>query len=346
MGFAVTSYSPSVVGLLSARVASSQELINLNNGQTTLGVNSDRYSAILEPCQVMDGKVVDYLNDITTDKTSIFSLGSISNFTTYPKYYSDTSSANSATGSIFGNTLTSTEAMSNLNFSALSVTSATTFSAGVAVSSSSGGTGVVAITSTSSVGIAFSVIVKSVSGSFGIGSTVYLGSPGVAFTTLSSLNYVGTGKIYSDNVIITYYPDLEPANTSVESPFEDEQFRVLTNSNKGLGVANTFYTNSLSGGSIVYSDDSISQIGEVFAFDTVTGASIKSNIDSLISDISLNRTGITSYNDGSSTIKGYKKGYSVNIWSLKKTNVNLESDISDLQAAINILNDPANGGPY
>lgn len=346
MGFAVTSYSPSVVGLLSARVASSQELINLNNGQTTLGVNSDRYSAILEPCQVMDGKVVDYLNDITTDKTSIVSLGSISNFTTYPKYYSDTNNANSATGSIFGNTLTSTEAMSNLNFSALSVTSATTFSAGVAVSSSSGGTGVVAITSTSSVGIAFSVIVKSLSGSFGIGSTVYLGTPGVAFTTLSSLNYVGTGKIYPDNVIITYYPDLESANTSVESPFENEQFRVLTNSNKGLGVANTFYINSLSGGSIVYSNDSISQIGEVFAFDTVTGSSIKSNIDSLISDINLNRTGITSYNDGSSTIKGYKKGYSVNIWSLKKTNVNLESDISDLQAAINILNDPANGGPY
>ena len=346
MGFAVTSYSPSVVGLLSAQVASSQELLNLNSGQTTLGVNEDRYSLFLEPCEVMDDKVIDFLSDINANKTSIVNLGTISNFNTYPKYYSDTSSANSATGSVFGNTLTSTEAMSNLNFSALSITSATTFSAGIAVSSSSGGTGVVAITSTSSVGIAFSVIVKSVSGSFGIGSTVYLGTPGVAFTALSSLNYVGTGKIYLDNVIITYYPDLEPANTSVQNPFEDEQFRVLNNSRKGLGVANTFYSNSVSGGSIVNSNDTISQLGEVFAFDTVSGSSVKSSIDSLVSNIGINRSGITSYNNGSSTIKGYKKGYSVNIWSLKTSNVNLQNDINATQAAINILNDPANGGPY
>jgi hypothetical protein len=346
MGFAVTTYSPSVVGLLSAQVASNQELLDLNSGQTTLGVNENRYSQFLEPCEVMDGKVIDFLNDINTDKNSIVSLGDFSNFSTHPKYYELKSEANNATQNIFGSVLTSTEEMSNLNFSSLDVKSSTTFSAGVAVSSASGGSGVVAITTTSSVGVAFSVIVKSVSESFGIGATVYLGSPGVAFTGLSSLNYVGTGKIYPDTTIITYYPDLEPANPSVQNPFGNEQFRVLNNSKKGLGVANTFYSNSLSGGSIVNSNDTISQLGEVFAFDTISGSSVKSSIDSLVSNIGINRSGITSYNNGSSTIKGYKKGYSVNIWSLKNSNVNLQNDINAKQAAIQILNDPANGGPY
>lgn len=346
MGFAFTSYNPPVIGLLSAQIASNQELLNLNAEQTTLGVNETRYSQFLEPCEVMDGKVIDFLNDINTDKNSIVSLGDITNFSTHPKYYQSKSVANTATQNVFGDVITSTEEMSNLNFSSLDVKSSTTFSAGSVVSSASGGSGIVAVTATSSVGVAFSVIVKSVSGSFGIGSTVYLGTPGVAFTALSSLNYVGTGKIYPDTSIITYYPDLEPANTSVQNPFEDEQFRVLNNSKKGLGVANTFYTNSLSGGSIVYSDDSISQIGEVFAFDTVSGSSVKSSIDSLVSNIGINRSGITSYNNGSLTIKGYKKGYSVNIWSLKTSNTNLQNDINATQAAINILNDPANGGPY
>ena len=346
MGFAFTSYNPPVIGLLSAQVVSSQELLDLNSGQTTLGVNEYRYSLFLNPCEVMDGKVIDFLNDINTDKNSIVSLGDFSNFSTHPKYYELKSEANNATQNIFGSVLTSTEEMSNLNFSSLDVKSSTTFSAGVAVSSASGGSGVVAITTTSSVGVAFSVIVKSVSESFGIGSTVYLGSPGVAFTGLSSLNYVGTGKIYPDTTIITYYPDLEPANPSVQNPFGNEQFRVLNNSRKGLGVANTFYSNSVSGGSIVNSNDTISQLGEVFAFDTVSGSSVKSSIDSLNVNIGINRSGITSYNNGSSTIKGYKKGYSVNIWSLKNSNVNLQNDINAKQAAIQILNDPANGGPY
>jgi hypothetical protein len=346
MGFAFTSYNPPVIGLLSAQISSNQELLNLNTEQTTLGVNETRYSQFLEPCEVMDGKVIDFLNDINNDKNSIVSLGDITNFSTHSKYHTTDSAADTATQNIFGNSLSTIEALSNLNFPALGVNYTGSFSIGAAVTSSTGGTGVVALPASSTVGIGFSVLVKNVSGSFGIGATVYLGTPGIAYSSLSLVNYVGSGKVYPDNVIITYYPDLEPANTSVQNPFEDEQFRVLNNSRKGLGVANTFYSNSVSGGSIVNSNDTISQLGEVFAFDTVSGSSVKSSIDSLVSNIGINRSGITSYNNGSSTIKGYKKGYSVNIWSLKTSNVNLQNDINATQAAINILNDPANGGPY
>ena len=347
MGFAVTTYSPSVVGLLSAQVASNQELLDLNSGQTTLGVNEDRYSLFLNPCEVMDDKVIDFLSDINTDKNSIVSLGNAANFLTYPKYYATDSSAETASQTVFGNTLSTNDALPNLNFPALGVNYTGSFSIGAAITSSTGGAGVVALSTSSTVGVGFSVLVKNASGSFGIGATVYIGTPGIAYSSLSLVNYVGSGKVYPDNVIITYYPDLEPANTSVQNPFEDEQFRVLNNSRKGLGVANTFYSNSVSaGGSIVNSNDTISQLGEVFAFDTVSGSSVKSSIDSLNVNIGINRSGITSYNNGSSTIKGYKKGYSVNIWSLKNSNVNLQNDINAKQAAIQILNDPANGGPY
>lgn len=346
MGFAVTSYSPYVVGILSARVASNKELLDLNSNQTTLGVNQERYSAILKPCEVLDGKVIDYLNDITSNKTNIVNLGSISNFYSYPKYYATKSAADSATQSIFGNTLTSREVMTNLSFNALDIQSSATISAGTLITSGAGGSGIVAITTTTSVGVAFSMIVKSVTGAFGIGSTIYLGNPGVAFTSLSSFDYVGTGKIYPDHVIVTYYPDLEPSNSSVDNPFEDEQFKVLNNPIKGLGVANTFYSNSLTNGVIVNSNDPITQIGDVFAFDTVSGSSVKTTIDNLIVDLSSNRTGIASVNSDTSIIKSYKKGYSVNIWSLNKTNKDIQSDITSLEAAINILSKPENGGPY
>lgn len=352
MGFAVTTYPniTPVVGLLSAQADSQKELLRINSSQTTLGVNSERYNMMLEPCQVMDNTTLGYLNDISTDKNSIISLSDHTNFQTYSIYYGSSSAAESATETLFDDVLTSVEAMSNLNFIGIDVKSNTNFPVGASVTSSDGGSGIVAIEETSSVGVAFSVIIKSVSGSFGIGSTIFLGSPGVAFTTLSSLNYVGTGQIYPDNTIITYYPDLEPPNTSVDNPFGNEQLKVLVNGTKGIGVANTFYKNSLTNpstlGGVVQSDDSISSLGTVYTFDTVSGSSVKSSVDSLISSIDSDRTNLVSFNSGSSTIKGYKKGYSVNMWSLNKSNVDIQTNISGLEAAINILNDPANGGPY
>lgn len=351
MGFAVTTYpgQTPIVGLLSAQVSSSQDLLNLTLDQTTLGVNSERYNQMLVPCQVMDGKVIGFLTDITSDKNSIISLGNLSNFLTHPIYYSSEGDASTATTSLYNNVLSSVEIYSNLNFVGSAITEASTFTVGTAVSSSDGGAGIVGVETTSSVGVAFSVILKSVSGTFGIGSTIFVGVSTVGFASLSSLNYVGTGELYPDNVITVYYPDLEPTNVSVDSPYTNEQLKVLNSSTKGLGVANTFYQNSLqySGlGTIVPSDDTISPLGIVYTFDTVSGSAVKTSIDNLISGISSDRTGISSYNSGSSTIKGYKKGFAVNVWSLENSKVIMQNDITSLQAAIQILEDPANGGPY
>lgn len=351
MGFAVTTYTNQtpVVGLLSSRISSEQELLNLNTNQTTLGVNQDRYNKFLEPCQVIDSKVIDFLNDINTDKNTIVTNGNSSKFQTYSKYYSTFNQASNAVISLYDGVLSEVDVGENLKFTALSVNTVTNFPSGAAVTSSTGGSGTVLIEETSQVGVAFSVIVGNVSGSFGVGSTIYVA--GVAFTSLSSIDYVGTGQIYSDNTILTYYPDLEPANSSVENPFGDLRLKILSNSTKGLGFANTFYANSLENstnpnGDFVDSDDTISLIGKVYAFNTISGSTEKSNIDNLIVNIENNRTSLSSFNNSSSTIKNLKKGYSVNIWSLEKSNDYIQSNITDLQSAIAILEDPANGGPY
>ena len=135
MGFAVTTYpgQTPIVGLLSAQVSSSQDLLNLTLDQTTLGVNSERYNQMLVPCQVMDGKVIGFLTDITSDKNSIISLGNLSNFLTHPIYYSSEGDASTATTSLYNNVLSSVEIYSNLNFVGSAITEASTFTVGTAL---------------------------------------------------------------------------------------------------------------------------------------------------------------------------------------------------------------------
>jgi hypothetical protein len=351
MGFAVTTYTGTtpVVGLVSASTNSQQELLDLSSSNTTLGTNQDRYNQWLKPCVALDNRVITDLTSINSSKTDIVSNGNSTIFEANPKYYSTSSAAINATTTLYNGTLSTVQAANNLNFIGINVKTATNFSVGAVVSSATGGTGTVSIQNTSQIGNPFNVIVQDVTGSFGVGATVYLA--GIAFTTLGSLDYVGSGQLYNDNVIVTYYPDLEPANTSVDNPFADLQLKILNNSVKGLGVANTFYSNSLENGNtpdgnFVDSNDSINPIGRVYAFDTTSGSTQKSNIDNLIVSVTSGRSGITSYNNGSSTIKGYKKGASVNIWTLEKTDVDIQATINANNAVIGILKDPANGGPY
>lgn len=351
MGFAVTTYAGTtpVVGLLSASSNSQQELLALSSINTTLGTNKDRYDQWLQPCVALDNRVITELTSINTSKSSIVTNGNSTVFEAHPKYYSTSSTAINAATTLYNGTLSTVQAANNLNFIGINVKTATNFSVGTVVSSATGGSGTVSIQNTSQIGNPFNVVVQDVTGSFGIGATVYLA--GIAFTALGSLDYVGSGQVYNDNVIVTYYPDLEPANTSVDNPFADLQLKILSNSTKGIGVANTFYPNSLENasnpnGNFVDSDDSINSIGRVYAFNTISGSTQKSNIDNLIVSVTSGRSGITSYNNGSSTIKGYKKGASVNIWSLEKTDVDIQATINTNNAAIGILKDPANGGPY
>jgi hypothetical protein len=353
MGFAVTSYEgyTPVVGLLNAQVESKTTLLQLNGSQTTLGINTFRYEQFKQPCTVMDNVVINKMAGINTNKDDIVTLGQYSNFVTYPKYYASSGDADTAVTTQFNTVLTTKEVYHNLNFTGVAVTVSQSISAGTAISSFSGATGVVAVNATATVGTALSVLVRNVSGNFGIGQTVYFGvQPGIAYSGGPSfVNYVGTGGIRNDNTIVTFYPDLEPPNTTVGSPFRNYQAKLLVTNMSGLGAANTFYSNSLSPnviGSIVDCDDVIPVKGTVFAFNTVSGAAVKTQIDSEITEIGTQRTGITSYANSSSTIKGYKKGYASNIWALSKSNSKVQNSITDLNAAITILQDPAFGGPY
>lgn len=349
MGFAVTSYpnTTPLVGLFSSQVRSQKELLAVNSSETTLGIQTYRYNQILEPCRAIDQIVSNYLDNINSSKSIILSTADGDNFYNHEQYYASSAAAESATQSLFEGVISIYETCTNLIFTPSSVKTTPSFSVGTAVSSASGGTGVVVIERTPTVGVGFSVILRNVDGVFGIGATVYVGPhPGVAFTDLSSTNFVGSAELYDDVVIQSFYENLEPPNVSVDNCFIPSTAIIMTNSNLGLGVANTFYQNSLEGGDIVHSTTTNNSTGRVFTFDVTSGSSEKSTIDSEISSITSNRTNLTSPNNNASTLKGYKKGYSVNMWTLNKSNSDIQSNITDLESVITILEDPSNGGPY
>lgn len=347
MGFAVTSYpnTTPLVGLFSSQVKSQKDLLAVNSGQTTLGIQTYRYNQILEPCRAIDQIVVGHLDNINSDKSTIVSTADGDNFYDHEQYYASSAAAQAATETLFNGVISIYETCTNLIFTAASVKTTPSFSVGTAVSSASGGTGIVVIERTPSVGVGFSVILRNVNGSFGVGATVYVGNPGVAFTDLGSSNFVGSAEIYDDIVIQSYYENLEPPDVSVDNCFIPSTTIILTNANRGQGVANTFYQNSLEGGSIVHSTTANNSKGRVFTFDVTSGSSEKSTIDSEIATITSSRTSLTTPNNSSSTLKGYKKGYSVNQWTLQKTS-NSNQQISDLESAISILEDTQYGGPY
>ncbi len=155
MGFAVTEYAgyTPVIGLLNAQVVSKTQLLQLNGNQTTLGINSFRYEQFKQPCTAMDTAVIGFMNTINTAKDSIQSAGDSTNFFTYPKYYPTTGDAQSAVTQQFETQLSTVEVYHNLNWAGAGVTSAMSVSAGTAVSTSTGATGVVAFNATSQIGI-------------------------------------------------------------------------------------------------------------------------------------------------------------------------------------------------
>ena len=189
------------------------------------------------------------------------------------------------------------------------------------------------------------------SGAFGIGS-VY--SPVGVITDCTSTDFVGTGEIYDDNIILTFYPNLEPANTGTQNPLQPENLIPLTSSNEGQGVANTFYKNSLTnpGGGPVPSENlpsgvvhttsnSPSSKGTVFAYN-----GSNSTVNNQISDIISKRTELSDPNSSSNVIKGDKKGYAQNVWMISKSDSDLSQRQTDIATAIAILEDPTYGGPY
>lgn len=346
-GFAVTTYEGKTpaVGILSAQTQSIDELNNpsIVPPSTTLEINQERYAMFLEPCQNIDAQIVVRLNQITTDKTALVQNSSHPNWVANKQTFPSESAAQSAAETAFGDTLTESEGMTRLVM--ISPSTSGTVSAGAALTQVNGAAGVAQVSQSYTAGTPFELIVRDVSGNFGIGS-VY-SNVGV-ITDCSAVDFVGTGRIYSDNVILTFYPNLEPPTSGVDNPFNPENLPPLSSSNQGVGVANTFYRNSLTNPGIgpnsglVYSTSSINDIGYVY----LNAAGQTPTISALISNIGAERTALAEPNNAVIVIKGDKRGYAQNTHALVRTNNVLSNRQANLRTAVGILEDPQYGGPY
>lgn len=398
MGFAVTDYSENgdtpLIGLLRARKQSNTDQLNLSLGDTTLGVNSDRYDKVLVPSKVIDEKIDNALHDVGTDlegqivsifdgKKRVQTNADADVFNTAQKFYQSESAAKDAVTAIFqhsgdGTTtiLSSADAGKSLLFSANNVSSffssgGTGFTLNVGSEITQPGVGVTAIVAiqtsrSQSDSGSFRVIVKPETiGTFtaGVGNTIFIspsgGTPGTAFTDLSSpIEYVGMGSVYRDDVIVHEYPKLEPVDSSADTPFDGEEFNLISsisNSNLGVGVGNTFYRNGSDDSSIPSFNEEVSWgsgkipsfIGDVFAYDpSAIDSSYTDEISAGLATVKYWREQVDTLIPNANTLKGMKKDFAVNVWSLSKSESKMAADNANIDSLITILENEEYGGPY
>jgi len=337
-GFAVTTYDPPAVGILSARLDSLRTTTELGNANITLGVNSDRYQDLLLPSQNIDGFALDDLNTITSKKQEIVGLGGDDTFYGAQSLFANSGDATTAVNNIYGaNILTSVGVASALTFGVNAIFVAGRFltqangAAAKIIATQSATT--VALVSSSGIGTtAFNTVNQCRVGTSTVNSenSTIVGVP-------VSINFAGFGNINQDRITVVTYPNLEPVDTSVNNPYFGETVSNLGAGNTGLGIANTFFTNT--GGFI----------GTVFAFDTTADAGSATSITNIANEITgANglRTGITSFTNTVDIIKPYKISFAVNVWSLSDVNAKNQATMAGLVTAITLLNDPKFGGPY
>lgn len=399
MGFAVTDYSANgdtpLIGLLRARKQSNTDQLNLSLGDTTLGVNSDRYDKVLVPSKVIDEKIDDALHDsglrspdrdivsVRKGKERVQTNANADVFNTAQKFYQSESAAKDAVTAIFqhsgdGTTtiLSSADAGKSLLFSANNVSSffssgGTGFTLNVGSEITQPGVGATAIVAiqtsrSQSDSGSFRIIVKPETiGTFtaGVGNTIFIspsgGTPGTAFTDLSSpIEYVGMGSVYRDDVIVHEYPKLEPVDSSADTPFDGEEFNLISsisNSNLGVGVGNTFYRNGSDDSSIPSFNEEVSWgsgkipsfIGDVFAYDpSAIDSSYTDEISAGLATVKYWREQVDTLIPNANTLKGMKKDFAVNVWSLSKSESKMAADNANIDSLITILENEEYGGPY
>ena len=353
VAFGITSYPRGAIGIIEGNIVGLKQGI-VDSATTTVGVNTFRYEKMLEPSTTIDGFVNDnFTSVITTAKNSILSLGGLTAFQSNAVYYNSVSAAESALDNIYGGNGNATTVISkyniytNVNFPPTTAANGSIPEGATIGQEGSGATGIAVSAISTPVNQPYALLVKNVSGTFVAGAANTITVSGAGFTSPSSINYVGAGDVYQDIVLVTNFPKLEPPDTSAETPFTGRQSKILTNSNKGLGVANTYYANAvndLTFGDFVDSVDSLPKLGEVLAIDP--GSGNVAQITTQRQNIGVLRTGVVSYVGGGDTVKRRKKGYAVNVWTLSNNRDNFNADITGLQAAIGVLEDPAMGGPY
>ena len=346
-----------VVGNFTAIIGSSTTTSNVSRD-----LNQGRYNDILVPCKVVDDKVLDdYLNPMNTKKQSIKQLGHFGTWVGAAKTYTSKDDARNAISPIYQNchTTNDNEVCTVLGFG--TVIGGVTVVVGAAVSqqtsendpfnpgSTTYASGSVSI-STAGGGY---VVVEGVSGDFvssGAGSSTGLGDVtvnGVEIGRPSYVVYTGMTKIREDVTMVTSYPNLEPANDSVDNPYSGDTYPLLDSSTSGTGYGQTFFKNAIDTGAggnptIGGADN----YGKVYTFDTSSASSVNNSIDTLDSEVVTLRAGMVSYTSTSNVIKPTKISYAVNIWSYDRGNNLVTGKNAEYQNVIDVLSDPSIGGPY
>lgn len=153
---------------------------------------------------------------------------------------------------------------------------------------------------------------------------------------LATTSIVGFGTVFADTLIAYRFPNLENGNYSTDNPIESPGNVSLTASNTGIGKTTIFNQNNGT------------QIGNVFVITGGSGscAGWASSITSLINEIATLRSGIATYVTAVNAVKNYKHAQHLDYWSLNKV-VNLtNAQIDANKIILDVLNDPAYGGPY
>lgn len=168
-------------------------------------------------------------------------------------------------------------------------------------------------------------------GVIAVGATDIGTNVGLATTAI-----VGFGTVFADTLVAYQYPNLENGNYATDNPIDSPSNVSITSSNTGIGKITTFTQNNGT------------SLGNVFAI-TGGGGSCTgwaSSITSLINEIATLRAGIATYVTAVNSVKNYKHAQQLDYWSLNKV-VNLtNAQIDANKIILDVLNDPAYGGPY
>jgi len=304
MGFAVTTYSDGAVGILSARIISLDQTLNLPESVTQLQVDEDRYNLFKNPASTIDQKLLtSFVDPINTNKSDIVTAGGKSVWSANEKVYSSQADATTALETLVGAVtnkdcvISDRQVLTVLNFSGTAggvigtITNpanppAGSASIGVAVVQG-GVTGKLDFAVNTTAGTTGRAIVRDVAGGFFVTGTV--GESGVTgLNTVfiggqdyypTSISYIGLGEVHQDVDVFHFYPNLEPPDPNVDDIFGSAENRILTSSNTGVGFANTFFPNGLNTsltaptpvlGVFVQATSSVPAIGDVYTFDTST----------------------------------------------------------------------------
>ena len=352
MSFGVTSYSNGAVGIMSANIISINQSLSGVSAYTTLGIQTYRYNLYNGDAQRIDQKIQsNFLDPGSTKKTQILDIGDSDTFLSFPQYYASGAAAESAASTLYGQASeiqTDGVAADVTSYISLSATYPTpvTYTAGDSVTEVDGTPfGTVAFTtSLVQTGLTYTgeYAVKDWNESAGVGIGSTMIASGIT-TGVTAIQYIGVSKVYDDFVAVTYYPNLEPPGDGTNNPFQGRQTKDFESVSDGIGAGNTFYGNSVVGNTYanyVETVDSLPYLGDALVFDTTSNPGGATSIANLRSDFSTNRSGISSYVDASTKVKGQKNGAAINIQSLKRAAVIIDNQKSSLQSTINVLNDP------